>query len=91
MHRFHGGDCPRIEPMANFNIDRFLGEWFVLESANDNGQVCLREEFNASQEAVVLMPKHEELIDMARNELEPTGRPKYETEDAMKIMEKVYY
>lgn len=49
-HQFFSGDCPHLEPMSNFDLDRFLGQWYVVESTQDNQFVCLREEFNVTKE-----------------------------------------
>ena len=43
-HVFRLGQCPEVEPMADFEVDRFLGEWFIIQkfrSASD----CVRENF----------------------------------------------
>ncbi len=43
-HVFRLGECPEVEPMANFEMDKFLGEWFIIQkfrSASD----CVRENF----------------------------------------------
>lgn len=52
LHRFHTGECPILAPMANFDMEQFLGKWFVLQSANDNVYICLREEFNSTMQTV---------------------------------------
>ena len=43
-HVFRLGECPEVEPMPDFDIDRFLGEWYVVQkfrSASD----CVKENF----------------------------------------------
>lgn len=65
FHKFFSGQCPTVDPLPDFNIDRFLGQWFVIESYNDNAVLCLRENFTLSEEE-----RKPELVDMARNEVE---------------------
>lgn len=66
FHKFHSGECPQIDSMPGFNIDKFLGTWFVALNSNDNAVSCLQEEFSLTQDL------GKEMIDMARNELENT-------------------
>ncbi|XP_054152596.1 apolipoprotein D-like [Oppia nitens] len=43
-HVFRTGECPTVDSMADFSIDQFLGEWYVIQkfrSASD----CVRENF----------------------------------------------
>ncbi len=44
-HVFRMGECPEVEAMANFQMDRFLGEWYIVQkfrSASD----CVKENFS---------------------------------------------
>lgn len=71
LHRFHTGECPNLEPMADFDMEQFLGKWYVLKSANDNVYICLREEFNST-----VMPVTNDII----NELTTTDFDQEKTE-----------
>ena len=66
FHKFFSGQCPRVHQMPDFNIDRFLGEWYVIENYNDNVVACLRENFTLVEHE----SEDKEMPDMARNELE---------------------
>lgn len=63
FHKFFSGQCPSVDSLPDFNIDRFLGLWYVIENYNDNGMLCLRENFTVNDDK-------KEMLDMARNELE---------------------
>ncbi|CAG9862043.1 unnamed protein product [Phyllotreta striolata] len=34
MHSYHLGTCPTIEPMPDFNMNRLLGIWYVIEKTS---------------------------------------------------------
>jgi len=43
-HVFRLGECPEVQPMADFQMDKFLGEWYIIQkfrSASD----CVKENF----------------------------------------------
>lgn len=39
-HSYHLGSCPSIEPMANFDMEKFLGKWYVIQKTS-TGSRCL--------------------------------------------------
>lgn len=65
FNRFYSGDCPRIQypTMRNFDIDKYLGEWYVIETYNENSLACLAEHFNRV-EANVTVPSHNNDINL---------------------------
>lgn len=78
FHKFHSGDCPQIDSMNDFQMDKFIGQWYVVQNSNDNLAACLREEFTGTEVA----PR--EMIDMARNELADNGTS-YEEPEPFKV------
>lgn len=71
FHKFFSGQCPSVDSLPDFNIDRFLGQWYVIENYNDNAMTCLRENFTVFDEN----SDKKEMLDMARNELEHEKDP----------------
>lgn len=39
-HSYHLGSCPNVEPMANFDMEKFLGKWYVIQKTS-TGSRCL--------------------------------------------------
>ncbi|XP_054155813.1 apolipoprotein D-like [Oppia nitens] len=41
-HQLRAGQCPRIKPKANFDINKFLGNWFVVYKDGSESD-CIRQ------------------------------------------------
>lgn len=39
-HKYHGGACPTYTPMENFDMYKFLGDWFVYQKTSSSAK-CL--------------------------------------------------
>lgn len=39
-HSYHLGSCPNVEPMPSFEVDKFLGKWYVIQKTS-TGSRCL--------------------------------------------------
>ncbi|CAG2059420.1 unnamed protein product [Timema podura] len=39
-HSYHLGSCPTVEPVANFDMTKFLGKWYVIQKTS-TGSRCL--------------------------------------------------
>jgi len=39
-HSYHLGSCPVVEPMAGFDMNAFLGKWYVIQKTS-TGSRCL--------------------------------------------------
>lgn len=48
-HTYHLGDCPNVEPAPNFDINKFLGKWYVIQKTS-TGSACLVNNYNADPE-----------------------------------------
>ncbi|UXI19294.1 nucleolar protein 10 [Sarcoptes scabiei] len=66
FNQFYPGDCPALRLMKNFQMEKFLGEWLVLENSNDNRDRCLREYFDSSDDLETKSP-----IDETNNDRDP--------------------
>ncbi|KAK3915389.1 Apolipoprotein D [Frankliniella fusca] len=49
-HSYHLGSCPNVEPMANFEMEKFLGKWYVIQKTS-TGSRCLVYNFTRVGEA----------------------------------------
>ncbi|XP_057664569.1 apolipoprotein D-like [Diorhabda carinulata] len=49
MHTYHLGSCPTIEPMPNFEMNRMLGIWYVIEKTS-TGSSCILYNITRSDE-----------------------------------------
>lgn len=36
------GECPQVDPMKDFNIEKFSGEWFVIQKFR-TAEECIKE------------------------------------------------
>ncbi|XP_054152638.1 apolipoprotein D-like [Oppia nitens] len=48
-HVLQRGDCPLVEPMADFEIDQFVGQWYVIQKFQSYSD-CVRENFTMIQQ-----------------------------------------
>ncbi|KAK6636439.1 hypothetical protein RUM43_010100 [Polyplax serrata] len=48
-HTYHLGDCPAVKPMENFDINRFLGKWYVIQKTA-TGSSCLVNNYTEDKE-----------------------------------------
>lgn len=48
-HSYHMGNCPAVEPQKNFEIDRFLGKWYVIQKTS-TGSKCLTDTYAKTNE-----------------------------------------
>ncbi|XP_026284936.1 apolipoprotein D [Frankliniella occidentalis] len=49
-HSYHLGSCPNVEPMSGFEMDKFLGKWYVIQKTS-TGSRCLVYNFTRVGEA----------------------------------------
>ncbi|CAG9767787.1 unnamed protein product [Ceutorhynchus assimilis] len=49
MHSYHLGVCPAIEPQTDFNMDRMLGIWYVIEKTS-TASSCITYNFTKTDE-----------------------------------------
>ncbi|CAH0549531.1 unnamed protein product [Brassicogethes aeneus] len=49
FHSYHLGSCPNIEPMREFNMDRMLGIWYVMEKTS-TASSCITYNFTKTDE-----------------------------------------
>ena len=57
FHSFNRGNCPNLDSMPDFEMQKFLGEWFIIEAYNDFPVHCLRENFTKTLPEVVAPSK----------------------------------
>ncbi|CAG2164391.1 unnamed protein product [Oppiella nova] len=41
--QLRAGQCPRIKPKANFDLNKFMGEWYVIYRDGSEGADCIRQ------------------------------------------------
>ncbi|XP_049766625.1 apolipoprotein D-like [Schistocerca cancellata] len=39
-HSYHLGGCPTVDPMPDFDVNRFVGKWYVIQKTS-TGSTCL--------------------------------------------------
>ncbi|XP_023716673.1 apolipoprotein D [Cryptotermes secundus] len=48
-HSYHLGNCPNVESQQNFDMEKFLGKWYVVQKTS-TGSKCLTETYVKSNE-----------------------------------------
>lgn len=48
-HSYHLGNCPTVESQKNFEMDRFLGKWYVIQKTS-TGSKCLTDTYAKTNE-----------------------------------------
>ncbi|XP_067014679.1 apolipoprotein D [Anabrus simplex] len=48
-HSYHLGSCPSVEPMPDFQMNRFLGKWYVIQKTS-TGSRCLVNNYKVDNE-----------------------------------------
>ncbi len=56
-HVFRAGECPEIEPMQDFDPEKFVGEWNVIQKFRTTSE-CIKEEIKVDDHKRYFMTKY---------------------------------